>query len=158
MDQVAKREVLRMFTYGLYALTVPEETGGHGATVNWVTQTSFEPPMIAVSIEKNSHCIELIRKHGVFAINVYKADQRDLAGTLGRRYANRPDKFQGVAWAQGITGAPVLSDALGHLECRITGEVDSGDSVLFVAQVVEAGVQGQGLPLTMQASGFKHAG
>lgn len=158
MDVEAKRTVLRMFTYGLYALTVPSGDEGHGITVNWCGQTSFDPPMIAVSVEKASRTIGLLRQSGVFAVNVYSTDQRELAGRLGRRFSQHPEKFRGITWAHGLTGAPILLDALGWLECRVRTEADSGDSVVFVGEVVEAGTQKEGEPLTMGTAGFRHAG
>ena len=158
IDAEAKKTVLRMFTYGLYALTVPDGEGGNGATVNWVTQVSFDPPLIAVSVEKTSRSIVLIRQHRVFALNVYSSDQRELAGQLGKRSANRSDKFAGVSWDSGTTGAPLLTDALGYVECSVRSEIDSGDSAIFVVEVVAAGVRSSGRPLTMESSGFKHAG
>ena len=158
LDFSAKKAVLRMFTYGLYALTVPDGTSGHGATVNWVTQTSFDPPLIAISVEKSSRSIGLIRQHHVIAINVFRFDHRELAGQLGKRFAKRPDKFRDISWDTGVTGAPLLIDALGYVECRVTEEADSGDSVIFVAEVVGAGVRDSGSPLTMESSGFKHSG
>ena len=158
MDVEAKRTVLRMFTYGLYALTVPAGDEGHGITVNWCAQTSFDPPMIAVSVEKASRTIGLLRQSGVFAVNVYNGDQRELAGRLGRRFSQHPEKFRGITWAHGLTGAPILLDALGWLECRVRTEADSGDSVVFVGEVVEAGTQRKGEPLTMGSAGFRHAG
>jgi flavin reductase (DIM6/NTAB) family NADH-FMN oxidoreductase RutF len=159
MDVDAKRAVFRMFTYGLYALTVPSGDEGHGATVNWCMQTSFDPPMVGVSVEKASRTIGLLRQSHVFAVNVYSAEQRDLAGRLGRRFSHYPDKFRGITWSHGPTGAPVLLDALGWIECRVRGEADSGDSVVFIGEVVSAGVGGkQSDPLTMSAAGFRHAG
>jgi len=158
MDVEAKRAVFRMFTYGLYALTVPSGDEGHGATVNWCSQTSFDPPMVAVSVEKASRTIGLLRQAGVFAINVYGADQRELAGRLGRRFSQHPEKFRGVTWSHGLTGAPILIDALGWLECQVRSEADSGDSVVFVGEVMAAGTGRQGDPLTMGAAGFRHAG
>ena len=158
LDLSAKKAVLRMFTYGLYALTVPDGTSGHGATVNWVTQASFDPPLIAVSVEKSSRSIRLIRQHQVFAVNVYRSDQRELAGQLGKGFSHSPDKFQGISWDTGATGAPLLTEALGYLECRVKGELDSGDSVVLVAEVVGAGVRDSGRTLTMESAGFKHSG
>jgi flavin reductase (DIM6/NTAB) family NADH-FMN oxidoreductase RutF len=158
LDAEVKKTVLRMFTYGLYALTVPDLPNGHAATVNWVTQSSFEPPLLAVSVEKVSRTISLLRQSGVFAVNVYGSDHGGLAGQLGRRFANKPDKFQGVPWSTDITGSPLLDDALAYVECRVNGEVESGDSVIFVGEIVGVGVLKPGDPLTMRDAGFKHAG
>ncbi|MFN8559465.1 MAG: flavin reductase [Dehalococcoidia bacterium] len=54
--------------------------------------------------------------------------QRDLAGQLGRRSKTHPDKFRGVATESGVTGCPLLLDALGYLECRVRGEHPPGDT------------------------------
>ena len=158
MDAETKKTVMRMFTYGMYGLTVSDGEKAHGATVNWVFQASFDPPMLAVSVEKSSKTLGLIRQHKAFAINVYRADQRELAGQLGRRSAKTPAKFQGVQWTPGKTGVPLLTEAIANVECRVASELDAGDSVVIVADIVEVGLRGEGKPLTMEASGFKHSG
>ena len=153
-----RKAALRMFTYGLYAMTVPDGATVHGATVNWVTQTSFDPPMLSLSVEKGSRSLELVRSHGVFAINVFGHDQIELAGRLGRNWAKAPNKSQGVQFEVRSSGTPLLSEALGYVECRVVREVDSGDSVVLVGEVVDGAQRHDGVPLTMAASGFRHAG
>ena len=147
-----------MFTYGLYALTVSDLPKGHAATINWSTQSSFDLPLLAISLENSSQTIILLRQDKVFAINVYGSDQRELAGQLGRYSASRPDKFDGVAWDTGVTGAPLLVEALAYVECQARRELDSGDSVIFVGEFIGAGHRTSGDPLTMESAGFKHAG
>src|SRR5437667_8301474 len=61
MNDAAKTTVLQLFPYGLYAVTVKHGGEEHGMTANWVVQTSFEPPMVAVAVENTSRTIELIR-------------------------------------------------------------------------------------------------
>ena len=61
MDEAAKKTVLRSFPYGLYAVTVAHGGEEHGMTANWVTQASFEPPMVVVAVENTSKTIDLIR-------------------------------------------------------------------------------------------------
>ena len=159
MDTDAKKQVLRSIVYGLYALGVREGEGAHMMTVNWVTQTSFEPPMLAVAVETESRSLPLLREAGAFALSVLPAGARQLAGKLGRSSATTPDKLTGVAHHAGPeTGAPVLDEGTGWLECRITAEVPSGDHVLVVAEVVEAGVQRAGETLTLRETGFRYAG
>ena len=48
MDAEAKKTALRMIPYGIYVLTTNGEEGPTAATVNWVTQTSFEPPLAGI--------------------------------------------------------------------------------------------------------------
>lgn len=158
MDEQAKRTVLRMFNYVLHAVTVPGPDGGHGFTANWVAQAAFAPPMLSITVENDSRAIALLRAAGVFAVNVFASGQRELAGQLGRRFRTNPDKFKGVATEPGVTGCPLLLDALGYLECRVTGELPAGDHTLFLGEVVEAGVRRDAAPLTMAESGFRYFG
>ena len=46
MDEGAKKTALRMIPYGLYVLTAEDKDQNiSAATVNWVTQASFKPPL-----------------------------------------------------------------------------------------------------------------
>src|SRR2546423_9474535 len=95
MNEGAKETVLSHFTYGLYAVTVKREGDEHGITANWVSQASFDPPMVVVAVESRSKIIELIRDAHHFAINVFHEGQRDLAEKLGRAGAGAPPKSRG---------------------------------------------------------------
>lgn len=158
MDENAKKAILRKFHYVLHAITVPSADGGHGFTANWVAQAAFEPPMVSITVEQDSKALPLIRQAGVFAVNVLASGQRELAGQLGRRSKTNPDKFKGVPTEPGVTGCPLLLDALGYLECRVTGELPAGDHVLMLGEVVEAGLRRDGEPLTMIETGFRYFG
>ena len=158
MDEQAKKTVLRMFNYILTAVTVPGPDGGHGFTANWIAQAAFEPPMLSITVENDSKAIGLMREAGVFAVNILASGQRELAGQLGRRSKTNPEKFKGVATEPGVTGCPLLLDALGYVECRITGELPAGDHTLFLGEVVAAGVRREGAPLTMAETGFRYFG
>jgi flavin reductase (DIM6/NTAB) family NADH-FMN oxidoreductase RutF len=160
MNEQAKKSALRLFTYGLYAVTARQGEEVAAMTANFLTQSAFEPPMVTVAVEVGSKTHRLIEASGRFAVNVFASGQRELAGQLGRKSANVPDKLAGVAWTAGpLTGAPILAEALAWLECEVRGRAASGDHTLFVAEVVEAGVQREGgVPLTMAETGFRHFG
>jgi flavin reductase (DIM6/NTAB) family NADH-FMN oxidoreductase RutF len=159
MDHAAKKTVLRMFSYNLFAITSAHNGEVSGMTANWLAQASFEPPMVMIAVEVDSHSLHVIQQAGVFAVNVFESGQRELAGQLGRATAKRPDKLDSVAMRPGpATGAPLLDAALGWLECRVTGSVFAGDHVVFVAEVIEAGVNREGQPLTMAEAGFRYFG
>ena len=158
MDTAAKKAVLRLFPYGLYAVTVRDGAEVNAFTANWLTQVAFEPPMIAVAVENDGHSIGLLRRSGVFAVSVFASGQRDLAGQLGRSFARNPRKLDGVAHRPAANGCPVLADALGWLECRVTGELPAGDHTVFVAAITEAGILREGAALTMAETGFRYSG
>lgn len=160
LDQQAKKAVLRQFTYGLYAITAAHGGDRGIFTANWLSQVSFEPPLVALSVEKESATLPLIRASGRFGICPLKDGQRELAGNLGRPRVRAGDKFAVYDLPSHVspTGVPVLDDALGYVTCSVLDEVDAGDSVVLIAAVVEAKVLGEGDPLTMRAAGFRHAG
>lgn len=159
MDQVAKKTILRMFNYNLFAVTSAHGAEMSAMTANWVAQASFEPPMVMLAFEADSHSLKVVQASGVFALNVLASGQRELAGQLGRATAKKPDKAVGLSTHPGpATGAPVLDAALGWLECRVAGSLPAGDHVVVVAEVVEAGLQAEGQPLTMAEAGFRYYG
>ncbi len=159
MDETTKKSVLRMFTYGLFAVTATQQGEVSAMTANWLSQASFEPPMVMLAVEADSQSRRVIEASGVFALNVLASGQRELAGQLGRASARKPDKLAGIAWRPGpTTGAPLLDDALAWLECRVLGSLPAGDHVVLVAEVVEVGLNREGQPLTMAEAGFRYFG
>ena len=158
MDESAKKEALRLFTYGLYAVTCGADGKRNAFTANWLAQVSFDPPLVVVSVENASVSLPVIRASGRFAVNVYGAEQRDLAGQLGKSYSKHPEKLEDLHWDVGETGCPVLLDTLGYVECEVESETPAGDSTLVLGRVVGARVLRKDEPLTMLAAGFKHAG
>ena len=160
MNEAAKETVLRHFTYGLYAVTVKRESDEHGITANWVARASFDPPMVVVAVESRSKIIELIRDAHHFAINVLHEGQRDLAEKLGRAGTGASQKLKGIKTKPApASGAPVLADALGWVECRVVATLPSGDHTLVLGEVVDAGVEHDGVqPLTLRGAGLTYSG
>jgi flavin reductase (DIM6/NTAB) family NADH-FMN oxidoreductase RutF len=158
MHEAIKKQALRLFTYGLYAVTTGtlEEVGVF--TANWLSQVSFEPPLVAVSVENDSHSLPLIQRTGHFAINVLGAEQRELSGALGKPHSQAPEKAASLALVAGQTGCPLLTEGLASVECTLEAQLPAGDSTLVLGRVMSAVVHREGEPLTMRAAGFKHAG
>jgi len=158
LDQSIKKQALRLFTYGLYAVMCAGQQDVNAFTANWLTQISFEPPLVAVSIENNAKSLSIILNSRKFTINVLQTGQRELAGTLGKSATRTPDKLAGIPYTTTNTGYPILQSALGWVACDVQQTVPAGDSTLVVAEVVDAGMLAEGTPLTMAEAGFRHAG
>jgi flavin reductase (DIM6/NTAB) family NADH-FMN oxidoreductase RutF len=159
VNESAKQTVLRCFPYGLFAVTVRAGDEQHAIVAAWVTQASFAPPMIVVSAESESRCLPMIRDAKAFAVNVLGAEQRDLATRLGSGGGAGAAKLSGVPIRPApVTGAPVISSCLGWLECRLVATMPAGDHTLVLGEVIEAGVEREGLPLTLAETGMKYSG
>jgi len=140
MDPNAKKTALRMIPYGLYVLTAAHEDVVAAGTVNWVTQASFAPPLVAVGVKTDSHAHDLIKRSGVFALNVLGKGQQPLAFTFFKPAERQGATISGEPYRAGSTGAPILANAPAFVECRLVGTVEKGDHSVFVGEVVDAGV------------------
>jgi flavin reductase (DIM6/NTAB) family NADH-FMN oxidoreductase RutF len=139
MNADSKKTALRMIPYGLYVLTCDDGKGNiAAATVNWVTQTAFAPPLVAVGVKTDSHGYQYIKAAKTFALNMLGKDQKGLAFTFFKPAAVADGKISGQAYRKGTTGAPILTDALAAIECKVTSIVEQGDHHIVVGEVVEA--------------------
>jgi len=142
MDANAKKTALRMIPYGLYVLTAADKSGGRvaAATVNWVTQVAFEPPLVVVGVKTDSHAHPLIKETKAFALNVLGKGQQAMAFTFFKPAELAGDAISGQPFRRGSTGAPILSNAPAFVECTLETTVEKGDHSIFVGRVAEAGV------------------
>jgi flavin reductase (DIM6/NTAB) family NADH-FMN oxidoreductase RutF len=140
MDANAKKTALRMIPYGLYVLTAENGGAVAAATVNWVTQASFAPPLVAVGVKTDSHAHALIKQSGAFALNVLGKGQQATAYTFFKPAERQGSTISGEPYRAGSTGAPILANTPAYVECRLVGTVEKGDHSVFVGEVVDAGV------------------
>jgi len=158
MDPNIKRQVLRTFTYGLYAISCAAEGEVNAFTANWLSQASFDPPLLMISVENVSKSLPMILHSRAFTDNVLRSGGRALAGKLGRSALRDPAKMAGIEYELGANGCPVLQDALAWVACEVRYTAPAGDSTLIVAEVVDTGMVAVGPALTMAEAGFRHAG
>lgn len=141
MDADAKKTALRMIPYGIYVMTAEAPDGTiAGATVNWVTQTSFAPPLVVVGVKADSGAREILRKTPHFALNMLGKGQQGAAFTFFKPAARDGNKLSGEPIRKGSTGAPVLENAVACVECKVAEIVERGDHHIVIAEVVDAHV------------------
>ena len=141
MDPAAKKTALRMIPYGLYVLTAESKDGQiAAATVNWVTQASFEPPLVVVGVKTDSSAFGVIKASGAFALNVLGKGQQGLAFTFFKPAQVSGDTISGEKFRRGATGAPLLDSAPAFIECTLHECVERGDHAIMVGEVVNAAV------------------
>jgi flavin reductase (DIM6/NTAB) family NADH-FMN oxidoreductase RutF len=95
--------------------------------------------------------IEVFRQARYFGISILREDQ----WPVSERFAQKGhDRFDGIAWFAGETGAPLLSTALATLECATHQNFTSGDHDILIGQVVNTSL-GAGSPLIYYASQYR---
>jgi len=158
MNPEAKKLVLRMFSYGLSVVTARHGEDVVASTVTWQMQCSFDPPLVAVAIKRSTRTFDVVKAAGTFAINVVGAGQQEIASMFFRHVSAEAGKIGGIPFTPGVTGAPILSGLPGYVECQVVEWVDRGDHPVFVAEVIEAGVQNNLLPLVLRDTGWNYGG
>ena len=133
MDAQSKKTALRMIPYGLYVLTSQSKDGRVAAsTVNWVTQSSFEPPLVVVGVKADSGAHEIIKESRSFALNVLGKGQQDLAFGFFKALERDGDSIGGEKFSIGNSGSPILANAAAFLECTLVETLEQGDHSIFV--------------------------
>src|SRR5215472_12052789 len=114
MNADAKKSVLRMIPYGIYVLTADDGKGNiAAATVNWVTQSAFAPPLVVAAVKADSGAYKVVRDAQVFALNMLGKAHKGVAFTFFKPTQVSDGKLSGQSYRKGTTGAPILLDAPG---------------------------------------------
>ena len=139
MNQDAKKTALRMIPYGIYVLTADDGSGNvAAATVNWVTQTAFAPPLVVVGVKTDSGAYAILKKTKNFVLNMLGKAHKGLAFTFFKPTQMEDGKLSGQTVHKAANGAPILDAAIAAVECRVTSIVEQGDHHIIVAEVIEA--------------------
>jgi flavin reductase (DIM6/NTAB) family NADH-FMN oxidoreductase RutF len=141
-DRDITKDVLRMFSYGLYVATAPSPEGVRAATVSWVTQASFEPRLVAVAMRKGTGICETAAASRRFALQVVAADQTEFAKAFFRANPSGPDEIAGYHFTATANDLPVFDAAAAWLECEVVEEANAtGDHAIFICRVLGSGLR-----------------
>jgi flavin reductase (DIM6/NTAB) family NADH-FMN oxidoreductase RutF len=143
-------ELVKQITHGVYVIGVSDGEHRNAFTASWVMQVSFDPLLLAFSINPQHHSYRLLRAAGVCAISVLKQGQTELAAHFARSDIN---KMSGYEWQQDKTGAPILTKSSAYFDCKVKHYLDAGDHKIVVCQVVNAGYLQQGQPMLYSETG-----
>ena len=124
------------FATGVTIVTTTLDHAYFGLTVNAFCSISLNPPLILVSLDLTSQTYATICQSGVFAVNVLTQEQEPLALRFARKDLSNKT-FDDIAIRAGeTTGAPLFSEALARIECRVAKEYPGGDHALMLGEVV----------------------
>jgi flavin reductase (DIM6/NTAB) family NADH-FMN oxidoreductase RutF len=139
-----RRRVLWTMPSGLYVVgSTDRAERRNGMTLNWATQVSFDPKVLAVAIEIGAYTHELVTASRVFCLNVIDREDRAIV----RKFTKPVEvdlearTLNGFAYREGTTGAPILDQAVAFLDCEVRDSVAVGGHTLFLGEIVDAGFQ-----------------
>jgi flavin reductase (DIM6/NTAB) family NADH-FMN oxidoreductase RutF len=138
-----RRRVLWTMPSGLFIVGSRAGERRNGMTCNWTTQLGFDPKLVGVSVEKDAVTHELISEGRVFALCIVDREDRAIV----RKFTKPVDvdleahTLNGFPFHDGVSGAPILDQAVAYVDCELRSTVDVGSHSLFLGEIVDAAFQ-----------------
>lgn len=159
MDAKTRQKTLRMLSNGVYVLTSRSEDRYGAATVSWVSQASFKPPLIMVAVRRDSNVFKCLAESRNAVLHIVGDEQQEIARRFFFPTRAASGTINGEPFADGKTAAPVLHNLPAHAECRLEQVVDTdGDHAVVILRVVEAECREPVRPLTMAQTPWEYGG
>lgn len=136
MEPQDKKLALRVISYGLYVLTATDGNDYGAGGVNWLTQASFDPPLVVAAVKADSGT-------AFFRSTIVEGNMLN-----GHEFEASPQSAN-----------PLLRATPYWFEARVTDTVVRGDHTVIVAEVVGAGVRdADAVPLLLRSTGMNYGG
>jgi flavin reductase (DIM6/NTAB) family NADH-FMN oxidoreductase RutF len=132
--------LFKTISSGVYVVGVAHRNRHNAFTAAWVTQVSYQPLLLGMSVNPQNWSYGLIRAERAFAVSVLTHEQSDLARRFGTQSGRTRDKLAAVTWFTGKTGAPILTDALAYFDCELQITRRAGDHVVIIGRVIDGAV------------------
>jgi len=124
---------------GCSIITARSASGRTGMLASWVQQCSFEPLMITTAVHKDRPINKLIDESGAFVVNLLGEDPSAMFKHFGKGFSPEEDAFAGLD-VRDVDEGVVISDQIAWLAVRVRGRHDGGDHWVYIAEVVDAGL------------------
>ena len=157
------KDALRLMPYGFYAVTSRNGEDVNAMVANWITQASFEPRLVIMGLQKTSYTHEVIEKGHVFAINIFKSEDKEAMLPFTKGRSKKPEKMNEANYSDAPeTGCPILDGATAYIEFKVVNLIDvGGDHDILVGEAVGAGILKSadvGEIMTLPGLGWSYAG
>ena len=123
--------------------TIDEQSKPNIITLAWVMPTSFNPPLVAISVGTRRYSHGLIESCEEFVVNVPSQRILERVHYCGRKSGRVTDKFAETKLTKlksQRVEPPRIKECVAHLECKLVGKLRTGDHTIFIGEVVAASV------------------
>ncbi len=154
VDPLSFRAAMGSFLTGVAVMTTHVDGVPHGMTASAIASVSLEPPLVLVCVERTTLMADRVQEAGVFALSFLAEEQAALSNrfAVGDRDEGEAE-FAGLATRTAVTGARLLADATGMVDCRVHSIADGGDHLVVIGEVVAAAVESDA-PLAYYRGGY----
>lgn len=148
-DEKAEK-ALALLTYGVNVVTVGQGGVENGLTVSWLSQVSFEPPMVMIALEKSHYSVEFLDSTKNFVVNILGEAQKEIAAHFAKTSLVGSEKTAGLDLDEAPSGAPIIKDSLAFLDCEVVDKLTFGSHIVFIGEVKSGDKLNDGKPMTSQ--------
>jgi flavin reductase (DIM6/NTAB) family NADH-FMN oxidoreductase RutF len=151
-DPQLQRRIFGRFATGVTVVTTRRGEQWHGMTANAVTSLSLDPPLVLVAVDRRAGMHSALHEGQCFALSILGHAHEHVS----RRFATSgPKEFGDLATTTAVTGAPILIDAIGWVDCRITQVLPAGDHDIFIGEILAGDHKEEGRPLLYFAGKYR---
>lgn len=158
MDPSVRKRTLRLMSNGMYVMTSSNGDQHGAATLTWISQASFKPPLVMAAVRPTSNVFKCLVQSRVAAIHILDAGQQEMAQRFFSPTRVDDDTINGEPFTPGANGSPILTNTRAHVECEVCHIFDRGDHAVVVMEVIDAECDGEIDPLTVAASPWEYGG
>src|SRR5216683_301480 len=127
------RNALGSFGTGVTIITTRDREGKlHGMTANSFSSVSLNPPLVLWSASLYAQSLPAFQEGSHFVVNILAYDQIELSNKFATQ---SDDKFIDVDHVIPEIGAPIITGAAAHFECRNEFRHYGGDHIIFIGHV-----------------------
>jgi flavin reductase (DIM6/NTAB) family NADH-FMN oxidoreductase RutF len=135
------RNAMRQLTGGVSVITAGKGRDISGMTVTSVSSLSVDPPSLIVSLNREASSWPLVKRYGLFGVNILTSDQIDIAERFtGKGGLKGADRFTGARWTTRASGVPLLADALAAIDCEVEDVVERHSHAIVIGRVLDVAV------------------
>lgn len=133
VDVRTLRDAFSNFVTGVTIVTTVDSRGSpRGLTANSFSSVSLDPALLSICIGKTSSTFAAFESGGGFSVNILSEHQRSVAEQFARKSA---DRFRGIGWSLGSTGAPRIDGSLVQFDCETHGWIEAGDHFILLGLI-----------------------
>jgi flavin reductase (DIM6/NTAB) family NADH-FMN oxidoreductase RutF/DNA-binding MarR family transcriptional regulator len=128
------RRAMSRFLTGVAVISIADENGPRGVTVNSLTSVSLEPAILLICFDRRSPSLRRLRENSRFSVNILTSDQRDLARRFGaRESAENSHSLEPDSWKD-AQGVPILTKCLASIICDFAQSYEAGTHTIVLAE------------------------
>lgn len=147
IDQNQLRKVMRQWTTGVTVVSAHFDGKDHGMTVSSFTSVSLDPPLVTISLMKDSRTLEMIKRSDSFAISILSSGQVKISNVFAGEVADAENRFEGIDTFKLVTRSPMVKGGLGFFDCKVSEVYDFASNSLIIGEVIAAEIGEESRPL-----------